>query len=91
MCIRHGVYATTTVVDGKSYESITNVGDKPTFGVTDVNTETYLIDFDGDLYGKTITVKFFKFIRGIQKYDSKEQLILRLSKDIVESGAIKRF
>lgn len=91
MCIRHGVYATATVVDGKSYESITNVGDKPTFGVTDVNTETYLIDFDGDLYGKTITVKFFKFIRGIQKYDSKEQLILRLSKDIVESGAIKRF
>lgn len=91
MCIRHGVYATATVVDGKSYESITNVGDKPTFGVTDVNTETYLIDFDGDLYGKTVTVKFFKFIRGIQKYDSKEQLILRLSKDIVESGAIKRF
>lgn len=91
MCIRHGVYATTTVVDGKSYESITNVGDKPTFGVTDVNTETYLIGFDGDLYGKTLTVKFFKFIRGIQKYDSKEQLILRLSKDIVESGAVKRF
>ncbi len=91
LCIRHGVYATSVTVDGKKYEAITNVGDKPTFGISEVNSETYLIGFDGDLYGRTLTVDFFKFMRDIQKYDSKDELILRLSKDIVESGNIKRY
>ena len=53
----NGVYATKTIVDGKRYEGISNIGTKPT--VSEGNArgiETFLFDFSGDLYGKNITV-----------------------------------
>ncbi|MDE6398161.1 MAG: riboflavin biosynthesis protein RibF, partial [Clostridiales bacterium] len=51
-----GVYATVTEVAGVRYTSVTNVGDKPTFGEKSESVESMLVDFSGDLYGKTITV-----------------------------------
>lgn len=57
----HGIYYTKTEIDGKEYLSVTNIGVRPTVEQTDrVNAETHILDFDGDLYGKTVTVRFYK-------------------------------
>lgn len=66
---RFGVYITDVDIDGKTYLGITNVGRKPTVGETDfVAAETYIDNFNGDLYGREISVSFLKFLRPEQKF-----------------------
>lgn len=79
--IKDGVYKTLVVVDGKEYEGITNYGARPTFGLTSVTVETYLKNFDGNLYGKKITVKFLAYIRDIVKFSDKNELVKQLERD----------
>ena len=69
-----GVYACKTVVDGKVYSAVTNIGSRPTVGGHQVRAESWLLDFEGDLYGKTITLALLKFLRPEQKFDSLEEL-----------------
>ena len=78
---KHGVYATTCVLDGKIYVAVTNVGSRPTVGGHEVRTESWILDFDGDLYGKTITLIFHKFLRPEQKFGSLEELRGQIQKD----------
>ncbi len=78
-----GVYATTTVIDGKSGKSITNIGRRPTFGEDSLTvTESHLLDTDGDFYGKTATVEFVKKIRDEKKFGSARELCAQIEKDI---------
>lgn len=79
--IKDGVYKTLVSADGKEYEGITNYGARPTFGLTSVTVETYLKNFDGNLYGKKITVKFLAYIRDIMKFSDKNELVKQLEKD----------
>ncbi|MFA5659098.1 MAG: bifunctional riboflavin kinase/FAD synthetase [Oscillospiraceae bacterium] len=80
---RFGVYASCVSFDGKEYPSVTNIGVKPTIGGEKFPlAETHIIDFNGDLYGKEVTVYLKKFIRPEQKFDSIEQLKSRLFKDL---------
>ena len=65
--IKNGVYAGEAEIDGKVYKGIINYGSRPTFQNGEVWTETYFDGFDGDLYGKTLKIRFTKFLRGIQK------------------------
>lgn len=74
ICPRHGVYACQVLVDGKVYAAVTNVGSRPTVGGHHVTVEPWLLDFDGDLYGKKITVAFFKFLRPEKKFQSLDDL-----------------
>lgn len=60
---RYGVYATEVVVDQKKYQAISNVGIKPTFGGTKPLIESWLFDFEENLYEKEITVLFHAFLR----------------------------
>ena len=80
--VKRGVYATKTVVDEKEFYSISNFGPAPTFNCEKELLETHVIGFDGDLYGKSITVKFIDFLRENKKFDDKEQLIAQLKKDL---------
>lgn len=80
-----GVYATVTEADGKPYVSVTNVGDKPTFGETGITVETLLHGFSGDLYGKTITVRFVRYLRAVQKFDSPLLLRAQIQTDMKRS------
>lgn len=80
--IKEGVYQTRTEVDGKDYQGITNYGGRPTFDNARICTETYLDGFEGDLYGKTLCVRFIKYLRDIKKFDNAEQLKGQLTKDI---------
>ena len=74
ICPRYGVYACRTLVDGKVFAAVTNIGTRPTVGGSHVTVEPWLLDFSGDLYGKRITLEFHQFLRPEQKFESLEEL-----------------
>lgn len=79
----NGVYITKTLLDGKLYNSMTNVGYNPTFeDVKEKTVETHIIDFNQDIYGKKIEVFFLKKIRNEKKFESVELLKEQISKDM---------
>ena len=80
--IMRGVYATKTVIDGVTYPSLTNVGAALTFGLNNTLVETHVIGFDGEIYGKTISVSFVKFLRENRKFSSAEELKKQIEKDL---------
>ena len=82
--LKKGVYQTSATIDGKSYKGITNYGARPTFNDENVWTETYFDGFSGDLYGKKIKIEFVRFLREIKKFNSVEELIEQLQKDLTE-------
>lgn len=82
---RVGVYATQCLVDGDLYAAVTNIGARPTVGGHQVRAESWLLDFDGDLYGKHMTVLFHKFLRPEKKFDSLEELKAAIQKNAEET------
>jgi len=77
-----GVYATRTTVMDKTYISMTNIGTRPTVSDKDtVNAETYIFDFNENIYGKEIKVEFFEKIRDEKKFKDIEELRQQLEKD----------
>lgn len=79
---KNGVYAVRVELDGRKYAGASNVGYNPTFDNTNFSFETHILDFDGDLVGKTIRVFFVKRIRDEIKFSSVDALALQLQKDI---------
>jgi riboflavin kinase / FMN adenylyltransferase len=80
---KYGVYATATLIDGKWYRSITNVGVRPTFSQTgDVSIETHILDFEDELYGDVLRVRFLHRIRDERKFSGIEDLRQQIKRDI---------
>ena len=78
-----GVYITKTIIDNISYQSVTNVGLKPTIeSKSPVGIETYILDFNQDVYGKKAVIMFQKKIRKEHKFPSIEALTEQMKKDI---------
>ncbi len=78
----NGVYATRTKVQGKIYDSITNVGNRPTFDDGEFrNVETHIFDFNEDVYGEIAEVMFYKFIRPERKFHSPEDLMEEIKRN----------
>ena len=71
---RHGVYACRAFVGEKGYMAVCNVGSRPTVEGHQVRTETWILDFSGDLYGQDVTLEFFFFLRPEQRFGSVEEL-----------------
>ena len=70
-----GVYATLVVIGGRKYPAVTNVGVRPTVdGGDQVTVEPWILDFDGNLYGRKIRVEFYQFLRPERKFDSLDAL-----------------
>ncbi len=70
-----GVYATLVEIDGKRYIGATDIGVKPTVGDGYAPAaETYILDYSGDLYGRTLTLSYHAFLRGEKKFSSLEEL-----------------
>ena len=79
---RYGVYATATLIDGTWRKSITNIGVRPTFeSEADPSIETYVFDFDGDLYGDVLRVRFLHRIRDERKFNGIDELKAQIEKD----------
>lgn len=86
--LRHGVYACKAEAEGNEYLAVTNVGNRPTVGGHRVTVEPWLMDFDGDLYGKTITLSFHAYLRPERKFDSLETLRKEIQKNAEETRKI---
>jgi riboflavin kinase/FMN adenylyltransferase len=77
-----GVYITTTELDGNWRRSVTNVGHRPTIASEpDLTIETHIVDFDRDLYGQKIQVRFLHRLRGEVKFESIDALRKQIDKD----------
>ncbi len=88
LTLKSGIYATTLTVNGATYGAMTNIGDKPTFGDKAPTIETYIFDFDGDIYGKDVTLKVYARTRDIKKFASPEALKAQLVRDEAEIRAL---
>lgn len=84
--IKSGVYITETVYKKETFRSVTNVGYNPTFNQVGLNMETYIFDFNQDLYGQTIEVHFIKRLRDELKFDSIDELIEVMKKDLADAA-----
>jgi riboflavin kinase/FMN adenylyltransferase len=83
----NGVYYSRTVLHDKAYRSISNIGCKPTVSDKRVmGVETYLYDFDGDIYDTDVSVELLAFRRPEMKFENVEGLRAQMEKDI-EAGA----
>lgn len=80
--VKRGVYETRVCLNGKEYKGITNYGNRPTFDDNTTITETYIDGFDGDLYGKPLKIRFTRYLRDIEKFESIEALKAQLNEDI---------
>jgi riboflavin kinase/FMN adenylyltransferase len=79
---KYGVYATATLINDVWRRSITNVGVRPTFdGDKEPSIETYVFDFDGDLYGDVLRVRFLHRIRDEKKFGGIEELKAQIGLD----------
>ena len=79
---RHGVYAAMAYIDGQEYMSVTNVGIRPTVSDSgNVNVESFLLDFCGNLYGHRARIDFYKFLRPERKFDDVNELAAQIKSD----------
>jgi riboflavin kinase/FMN adenylyltransferase len=83
----NGVYVTATLVDGVWRRSVTNIGVRPTVG-GDLNrvVETHLLDFDGDLYGRTLRTRFLHRLRPERKFPSFDELRAQIVRDAARAA-----
>jgi riboflavin kinase/FMN adenylyltransferase len=78
---RRGVYVTETVALAARHPSITNVGVRPTFGGDQLIVETHLLDFEGDLYGERVEVRFLARVRDEMRFASAFELADQIARD----------
>ena len=86
--LKSGVYAGRAKVDDNVFRAIINMGCRPTFDDDEIKAEAFLLDFDGNLYGKKITLFFDSFLRETKKFDNADCLKAQLEADRKE--AIRR-
>jgi riboflavin kinase/FMN adenylyltransferase len=78
----YGVYATICHVEDREYQSVTNVGVRPTIEDDPaVSVESHLFDFEGDIYGRDARIDFVRFLRGERKFDGLDALKEQIARD----------
>lgn len=85
LCPKHGVYACMAVVDGTPLPAVTNIGSRPTVGGHRVTVEPWILNYTGDLYGKTLTLEFYRFLREERKFNSLEELRSQIQKNAAQT------
>lgn len=78
---KKGAYIVEVFVQGKQYKGMLSVGTNPTVNGEKLTVEVYILDFEGDIYGKDITVKFRDFLHDEIKFEGMDKLIERLDED----------
>ncbi len=90
---RFGVYLAAVKIRGKIYKALCNVGACPTFTERDAHAETYILDFDGNLYEREVKIYLLAFLREEKKFSSAKDLIMQINVDKIEalklSGELK--
>ena len=83
-----GVYATWAYIDGKAYQSMTNVGKHPTFGGSQRIVEVYVLDYHSDLYGHELKIDIMARLRSEERFDTVDELKKQITEDIKQGRAI---
>jgi len=83
-----GVYAGWAYIDGKSYQSMANIGKNPTFGGGERTVEAYIVDYQGDLYGRELKIDFIARLRDEKKFDTVDELKEQVARDVRQGRAI---
>lgn len=82
---RAGVYKVRAQVDGKEYDGVANIGNRPTVGGTEPRAEAHLFDFSGDIYGKELRLQLVSFLRDEKKFESLDALKIQIAQDAKEA------
>lgn len=83
-----GVYATRARVAGHTLTGATNIGRRPTFDAGHLSIETYLLDFEGDIYGERMDLEILARVRGEVKFESVDELKSQIAKDVEAARAL---
>ena len=82
---KNGVYVTKTLIEGKLFNSITNIGIQPSFANSKPSLETHIFDFNKECYDKVARIYFFSFLREEKKFNDIEALKDQIEKDILKA------
>ena len=80
-----GVYAVRVFIDDQTYDGLTNMGYNPTFGNNKFSVETHILDFSGDLLGKTIRVNFVERLRDEKAFKTTKDLADQIGQDVSQA------
>ena len=83
-----GVYATWAYVDNRAYQSMTNIGERPTFGTNQRTVEVHILDYHGDLYDQELKIDIIERLRGEKQFSTAEELKKQIAEDINQGRAI---
>jgi riboflavin kinase/FMN adenylyltransferase len=85
---RGGVYAVTVGINGRTHYGVSNIGYNPTFGNNALSVETHILDFNGDLVGRTIRINFIQRLRDEKKFAGIDELIAQIQLDVEGARAV---
>lgn len=89
--VKFGVYASLVVIDGVQHRAVTNIGVHPTVKENAVpQAETFIAEYDGDLYDTSVSVQLIRFLREERRFDSVEALKMQITADIAAADALLR-
>ena len=83
-----GVYATWAYIDGRTYPSMTNIGQNPTFNDRERAAEVYVVDYQSDLYGHELEIDFVERLRDEKKFNTVAELKKQIAEDVKRGKAI---
>ena len=86
LCPRYGIYAGEAL----GHRAAVSIGTNPHYGGTERRIEPYLLDFDGDLYGKRLIVELWARLRDEEVFESEEALIAQIARDVEATRAAVR-
>ena len=86
LCPRYGIYAGEAL----GHRAAVSIGTNPHYGGTERRIEPYLLDFDGDLYGKRLVVELWARLRDEEVFESEEALIAQIARDVDATRAAAR-
>lgn len=85
-----GIYAVIVRLDGVDYQGLVNLGNRPTFGPGEETIEVYLLDFEGDLYGKELRLYFVARLREEKAFANTASLIAAINQDVADGRRLLR-
>ena len=85
---RDGIYACWIEIDGSRYMAACSIGERPTFPGAGRAIEAFVMDFDGDLYGRELRLELVRRLRDEEKFDSTEQLRLQVDRDVAATRQV---
>jgi len=80
--VPHGIYYSYVFSKGQKHLALTNIGTRPTFGRSETQIESFLIDFSENLYGQVLKIQLLKKLRTEIKFSTPEQLVDQMKKDL---------